>query len=135
MITYKHSRKNDTIHRYCTDIDNIYPYHTDYRYRQALEGEKGALRLELQQKYATASEELKALSEEKLAADETCSRLRQEASKLEERSVLASSELEVREKKHCFCRFCIPGYMGWHGLRLESGERAVGGGAGCSGCC
>lgn len=53
----------------------------------------------MQQKYATASEELKALSEEKLVADEACSRLWQEASKLEERSVLASSELEVRKKR------------------------------------
>ena len=84
-----------------TDVNIVFRYRyvcpCRYRYLQALEGEKGALRLELQQKYATASEEPKALSEEKLAADEACSRLRQEASKLEERSALASSELEVRE--------------------------------------
>lgn len=68
--------------------------------------------MELQQKYATASEELKALLEEKLAADEAYSRLRQSASQLEQRSELASSELEVigsppRRIRRRFCCFLV----------------------------
>lgn len=64
---------------------------------QAIENEKFALRSELEEKYASESEALKALSSEKRQAEEACSRLRDEALALEGRAVAVTNELQVPE--------------------------------------
>ena len=62
---------------------------------QALEAEKASLSADLKDKYASASEELKALSEEKRAAEETCSKLRGDIMGLEEERATLTSKLRV----------------------------------------
>lgn len=62
---------------------------------QALESEKAALQSELEDRYVSASEGLKALSKEKQEAEEACSRLRDEALALEERAAAVTNELQV----------------------------------------
>lgn len=76
-------------------LKKLYIYIYIYVRPQALEDEKAALRSQLEEKYASASEGLAALSLEKREAQEACSRLREEALKLEERAVTVTNELQV----------------------------------------
>lgn len=62
---------------------------------QTLEGEATSLRAELQDRYASASEQLQALSAEKRTAEAACADLRARASALEERRATVTTELKV----------------------------------------
>lgn len=62
------------------------------------------MRAELEDRYASSSEELRALSIEKRKADEACSALRDRASALDERTETMAGELKVRV---CVC-LCVP---------------------------
>lgn len=70
----------------------------DGRTRQTLEGETASLRADLQDRYASASEELRALSTEKRVAETACSELRAVVSSVRESAALVENELKVRAR-------------------------------------
>lgn len=73
---------------------------------QALEGEKASLRADLEDRYASASEELQALSTEKRIAEAACSELRAAFSNVRESAAIVESELKViavRYGTRCMC--------------------------------